>query len=147
MELLSKFAERLDYLMFEKGINATKLAKTIDVKIPTVTRYLRAERTPSVESLVKIADYFNCSCDYLVGRTDYDYPTVFHTCPPFSSQLIILKNHFKCTWMEFYNKTDISSSRFYEWKNGKRVPSLDCVIMLADGFSCSIDFIIGRTID
>ena len=92
MELLSKFAERLDYLMFEKGMNATKLAKTIGVKIPTVTRYLRAERTPSVESLVKIADYFNCSCDYLVGRTDYDYPTVFHTCPPFSSQLIILKN-------------------------------------------------------
>ena len=117
MELLSKFAERLDYLMFEKGMNATKLAKTIGVKIPTVTRYLRAERTPSVESLVKIADYFNCSCDYLVGRTDYDYPTVFHTCPPFSSQLIILKNHSNVRGWNFIIRRIFHRQDF---TNGKR---------------------------
>ena len=147
MNNLSKFAERLDSLMFEKELNATKLAKIIDVKTPTITRYLHAERTPSVESLVKLANYFHCSCDFLLGRTNEDYHTTFYSCPLFSEQLKVLKNHFNCTWMEFYNKARISSSRFYEWKNGKRAPSLDCIILLAEGFECSVDFILGRTKD
>ena len=147
MNNLSIFAERLDSLMFEKELNATKLANIVGVKIPTITRYLRAERTPSVENLVKLADYFNCSCDFLLGRVAEDYSTKFYTCPPFTEQLKELQKHYKCSWMEFYNKAKISASRFYEWKNGKRVPSLDCIILLAECFECSVDFIIGRTKD
>ena len=145
--ILSIFAERLDELMFDNNVTSQQLAKAVGLQIPTITRYLRAERTPSVESLVKLADYFHCSCEFLLGRIDEDYPTAFYPCPPFTEQLKVLKNHLKCPWMELYNKSNISSSRFYEWKNGKRLPSLDCIVMLADGFDCSVDFIIGRTKD
>lgn len=147
MNNLSNFVERLDSLMFDNDVSAIKLAKDLDISSTTITRYLQDKRSPSVETLVKLADYFHCSCEYLLGRDDNYAPTTFHTCPPFSKQLEILKDFFKCSWRSFYTSTAISASRFYDWRKGKSVPSVDCIIMLADGFNCSVDFILGRIKD
>lgn len=143
----SNFVERLDSLMFDNEISAIKLAKDLGISSTTITRYLQDKRAPSVETLVKLADYFHCSCDYLLGITDDCTPATYYPCPPFAEQLNKLKDHFKCSWRSFYTSTDISASRFYDWKKGKSVPSVDCIIMLADGFNCSVDFILGRIKD
>lgn len=145
MDNLSKLSEILDSLMFERELTLTQFAKEVGIEKATLSRYLHAVMTPSVENLVKLADFFNCTTDFLLGRENENYPTAFKPCPPFSEQLIVLKEHFKCPWWQFYKTAHISSSRFYEWKNGKRTPTLDCIIFLADGFDCPVDFIIGRT--
>lgn len=145
MENLSKFSDVLDTLMFEQELSITKLAKEIGIDATTIGRYLHAQLTPTVETLVKLADFFQCTTDFLLGRESENYSSVFYTCPPFAEQLKVLKEHFQCPWWNFYKTAHISSSRFYEWKNGKRIPTLDCVIMLAEGFECTVDFIIGRT--
>lgn len=145
MDNLSKFSKMLDSLMFEREITLAQLAKEIGIDATTIGRYLHSRYTPTVENLVQLADFFNCTTDYLLGRETENHPTVFHPCPPFAEQLIVLKKHFKCPWWNFYKTAHISSSRFYEWKNGKRTPTLDCIIFLADGFDCPVDFIIGRT--
>lgn len=145
MNNLSIFPEILSSLMFERELTPTQVAKAIGVDVTCITRYLRDKRKPSVECLVKLADLFQCSTDFLLGRELENHPTVFYPCPPFSTQLKVLQKHFQCTWCHFYKTAHISSSRFYEWKNGKRAPSLDCVIMLADGFESTVDFILGRT--
>ena len=145
MDNLSKLSEVLDSLMFERELNATRLAKAVGIDPTNVMRYLRGKRTPSVESLVKLADYFNCTTDFLLGREQENYSTTFYPCPPFSEQLKVLKEHFNCPWWHIYKTAHITSSRFYEWKNGTHAPTLDCVVMLADGFGCTVDFIIGRT--
>ncbi len=145
MDNLSKFSEMLDSFMFEQELNITKLSQKTGIDATTIGRYLHARYTPTVENLVKIANHFNCSTDYLLGRETENLSHTFYPCPPFCEQLKVLKEHFNCPWWHFYKTTHVSSSRFYEWKNGKRTPSLDCVIMLADGFDCSVDFIIGRT--
>lgn len=145
MENLSKFSEMLDSLIFERKLTLTQLAKDVGIEKATLSRYLHAVMTPSVENLVKLADFFNCTTDFLLGRESENYSTAFKPCPPFSEQLIVLKEHFNCPWWQFYKTAHISSSRFYEWKNGKRTPTLDCIIFLADGFDCPVDFIIGRT--
>ncbi len=41
----------------------------------TVSRYETGEREPGIAELIKLADYFNVSLDYLTGRTDD--PTCF----------------------------------------------------------------------
>ncbi len=145
MDNLSKFSEMLDSLMFEHELNITKLSESTGIDETTIGRYLHARYTPTIANLLKIANYFNCSADYLLGRETENLSHTFYPCPPFSEQLKVLKEHFNCPWCHFYKTTRVSSSRFYEWKNGKRTPSLDCVILLADGFNCSVDFIIGRT--
>lgn len=147
MNYLSSFVERLDTLMFEHNITAIKLSSDIGIASTTVTRYLQEKRAPSVETLVKIADYFNCSCDYLLGLVDEDITATYYPSPSFTEQLKFLKEHFKCSWRYFYTSTDISDSSFYNWKNGTSMPSVDCIVILAKGFNCSVDFIIGRTKD
>lgn len=144
---ISNFVERLDNLMFDNNVTPIKLSNDIGVVSTTVTRYLQEKRAPSVDTLVKIADYFNCSCDFLLGLTDDDTTATYYPCPPFNEQLKILKEHFNCSWRHFYTSTDISDSSFYNWKNGTSAPSVDCIIALAKGFQCSVDFILGRTKD
>lgn len=147
MDNLSNFVERLDALMFENGVTAIELSNSIGINSTTITRYLQEKRTPSVETLIKLADYFNCSCDFLLGLIDEDTTATYHHCPPFTEQLKFLKKHFDCSWRYFYTSTDISDSSFYNWKNGTSMPSVDCIVMLAKGFNCSVDFILGRTKD
>ena len=36
----------------------------------TISRYETGEREPGINELIKLADYFGVSVDYLIGRTD-----------------------------------------------------------------------------
>ncbi len=52
------------------GISQLKLALELNTSQNTISRYETGEREPGIAELIKIADYFNVSIDYLVGRTD-----------------------------------------------------------------------------
>lgn len=142
---LSKFSETLNSFMFENNMSIAQTAKAIGVDDTCILRYLLKQRTPTLENVIKLADLFNCSTDYLLGREAENYPAVFVPIPPFSEQLLILQKRFDCPWQKFYKICAVSPSRFYEWKNGKRSPTLNCMIALADGFDVTLDSIIGRT--
>ena len=53
----------------EKGISQLKLALDLNTSQNTISRYETGEREPGICELIKIADYFDVSIDYLVGRT------------------------------------------------------------------------------
>lgn len=65
-----KVAERIKELMVEKGLNQTKLAKGVGLKQNTISAWLLKKKEPSINSLWLLADYFNVSIDYIVGRED-----------------------------------------------------------------------------
>ena len=54
----------------EKGISQLKLALDLNTSQNTISRYETGEREPGINELIKIADYFDVSIDYLVGRTE-----------------------------------------------------------------------------
>lgn len=66
---------RLKELRRAKGISQLKLALDLNTSQNTISRYENGEREPGINELIKLADYFNVSIDYLVGRTDN--PTIF----------------------------------------------------------------------
>ena len=45
-------------------------AKIMNVSQATIARYETGVSAPSIDMLKKYADFFNCSTDYLLGRTD-----------------------------------------------------------------------------
>ena len=53
-----------------RKISQLKLALDLNMNQNTVSRYENMEREADYETLIKIADYFNVSLDYLLGRTD-----------------------------------------------------------------------------
>ena len=64
---MDRFGDRLKRLRKEKDITQGQLAEVIGVVPSAVGKYERLEQSyPSVEALIKIAEYFNVSIDYLL---------------------------------------------------------------------------------
>ena len=61
---------RLREIRRAKGISQLKLAMDLNTTQNTISRYETGEREPGINELIKLADYFNVSVDYLIERTD-----------------------------------------------------------------------------
>ena len=61
---------RLKEIRKAKGISQLKLAIDLNTNQNTISRYETGEREPGINELIRIADYFNVSIDYLLERTD-----------------------------------------------------------------------------
>lgn len=61
---------RLKEIRKSKGISQLKLAMDLNTNQNTISRYETGEREPGINELIRIADYFNVSIDYLLNRTD-----------------------------------------------------------------------------
>ncbi|WP_427339585.1 helix-turn-helix domain-containing protein [Caloranaerobacter sp. DY30410] len=68
------FAERLKLLREEKGLTQQDIANILDVGRATIAGYETKGKQPDYEKLKKLADFFNVSIDYLLGRTDIRNP-------------------------------------------------------------------------
>lgn len=64
------FSERLKELRSSKGLTMQQLGKEIGSTKGTISNLENGNKKPSLDMLIKLADYFNISIDYLVGRTD-----------------------------------------------------------------------------
>ncbi len=64
------FAERLKNLRVSKGLTMEQLGKDIGSTRATISNFENEQRKPSLDMLIKLADYFDVSIDYLAGRTD-----------------------------------------------------------------------------
>ena len=63
---------RLKELRKGKKISQLKLALDLNMNQNSISRYENLEREADYETLIKFADYFNVSLDFLLGRSDKD---------------------------------------------------------------------------
>lgn len=61
---------RLRELRKSRGISQLKLAMDLSMNQNSISRYECGEREADYATLIKFADYFNVSIDYLLERTD-----------------------------------------------------------------------------
>ena len=61
---------RLKQLRTERGLSQVRLAMELSVSQHTISRYETGEREADYATLIRIADYFDVSVDYLLERTD-----------------------------------------------------------------------------
>ncbi len=66
----SYFKERLKQLRVKSGKTQKETADMVKIQPSTYSGYENGNRTPDLETLNVIADYFNVSIDYLFGRVD-----------------------------------------------------------------------------
>lgn len=67
MEILSK---NLLELRKNKGLTRQAVADAIHISVRTYQRYENYEREPAASVLAALADFYDVSIDYLMGRTD-----------------------------------------------------------------------------
>lgn len=67
--------KRIEMERVRIGINQIELAKRLNLSSSaSISQYESGERTPSDDIKLKMCEIFNCSLDYLVGRTDIRNP-------------------------------------------------------------------------
>lgn len=62
--------QKLKELRLERGFTQSQIAQLLGVNQTAVGKYERGELEPNIETLKKLADFFECSIDYLTGRAD-----------------------------------------------------------------------------
>ena len=70
---MRSFGEILTSLREERGIYQKELAVILKVSVGTISNYENNIHFPDQESLIQLADYFDVTVDYMLGRTSYRY--------------------------------------------------------------------------
>ena len=70
MDYRKNFSARLSTLRKESGLSQKALGEILGVSDAAITFLEKAKRSPSFEILCALADYFDVSLDYLVGKSD-----------------------------------------------------------------------------
>lgn len=67
---MSEFKNKLKALRTDRDLTISDIAKLLGVSERTVQYYEKGERQPTLEGLMKLADLYEVSTDYLLGRED-----------------------------------------------------------------------------
>ncbi len=68
---MNLFRFRLKELREEKNISRSDLAEILGVSTQTIANYENGHREPNFDTLLKIADFFSVTVDYLIGHSDF----------------------------------------------------------------------------
>lgn len=145
MSNLNKFQNRIIDLANDVSYKKSELPKIMGVDYRSLSNAINYGIIPTPKILIRIADFFNISINYLLARTDIDdfdkskVPSNFHTR---LKELIDEKNvtYYKVSSDCHFNKSYIS-----RWFNKNYMPSLELLDLLADYFKVNLDYLLGRT--
>lgn len=70
MDFRKNFSERLSIIRKSKNLSMADLAAHLGITVEAVRLMERSKRSPSFEVLCNLAEHFDVSLDYLVGRSD-----------------------------------------------------------------------------
>lgn len=143
MENENAFHERLSELMIEKGVNTVSLASALGVSDETVRRWKNGQRDILLSQLIKLADYFQCSLDFLAGRSDIVLDYQVRKMPPFYDSLRLVMAEKGITRYRLVKDLPVYDGYFTNWKKGKS-PNILTLILLADYLDVTIDYLVGR---
>ena len=142
---LSKISENLKELMAEHEISQKELAEKLNTGRTKLSDILGGKNAPNYNTFVALAEYFNCSADFLLGLDDYPHEDVAYApVRPFCRSLRLLLEQSGTTVYAFQKGTKLSWSVIYGWLNGKTLPSCYNLAKVAAFFGCSADCLLGR---
>jgi transcriptional regulator with XRE-family HTH domain len=140
---MSNFKERLNDLMVEAQIKSDQLGKAIGVSGQTIRAWCDDSQSILLSNIIKLADYFHCSIDYLVGISDSTAEYAAKQYPPFYDRLRKVMEEKGKTRYRMTKESKIKDSYFTTWKSGSD-PHILSVIEVAKYLDVTIDYLIGR---
>jgi len=69
--IIMKLPEMIAELRKDRGLLQKELAQLLGVSIGTISNYETGVHNPEIDTLIKLADYFNVSVDYMLGRIKF----------------------------------------------------------------------------
>jgi len=139
---MNNFQERLQDLLTENELSRLQLAKRIGISFETLNGYFNKDFYPELSVARKIANYFGCSLQYLMGLTD-EYQNDDKSDLSFAETLRKLANENNLSIERLMKSLGMSEANFYRWKNNNHKPAMQSLIAIARFFDVSIDYLVG----
>ena len=140
---MTTFGERIRELMVEKSINTIELGKSVGVTSSKVSRWYLRNSDVTLNTLIKICEYFNCSLEFLSGRIEIDTDCTYFQAPNFYERLSTIMKERGITEYRITKEKVFSRNMYFQWKNGSQ-PRLSSLIAIADYLDCTLDYLVGR---
>ncbi|MDE5602277.1 MAG: helix-turn-helix domain-containing protein [Clostridia bacterium] len=64
------YVERIKQLRVEDGLSQAQLAKAVGISQSAIAVWELGARTPSADAIIKLAEYFGVTADYILGLSD-----------------------------------------------------------------------------
>lgn len=148
MDLIKSFAERLNDLIFYADTTPKRLSVELNHNIHDIYHWKSGSGKflPSLKNVLMLADYFNCSIEFLLGIDEENLiPHPKKTLPNFGERL---KSVLKEKGINLYRLSLETGCRntspYYDWINGKSSPRIDSLLRIARVLDCTVDYILGR---
>lgn len=143
MSAKADFLNNLTDLLEINGVSLRRFSKEVGINRNTVLWWFRG-RSPKPQSLMKVADYFGCSIDYLIGKTD---EPDFLVCPEptdFYTRFATLRDEKQWSNNKVAILCEVSTGTVANWKPAT-FPEFEVLIKLSEVFGCSVDYLVGRS--
>ena len=115
-----------------------ELGKALGAGNVTISQYEKGTRKPDNEMLVKIANFFGVSIDYLLGSDAYKKSTT-----SFGQNLKKMRKQHGVTQGELANIVGIEKSSVSKYETANVIPSIDILKKIASVFNVSVDYLLG----
>ena len=139
-EVFTAFADELDC---KKSQVPAYLGISYDIFI----KIYELGKIPRPKILARIADKFNCSVEFLLGRTKDASFERSEKNASFIERLTKLERKYGKTDYYVSTKLHITTNYITNWRKKNYTPSFDILLTIADLFGTSLDYLLGRTDD
>ena len=145
MDWLNVFIETLQEKMTDRNLNKVQLSRELGLDHSSVNSWFNKEFYPRIVNLIRIADLFGCSIDYLFGLSDVESFKPSKTPSDFLMRFDKLQVQNKVNDNRVATYCKIGSSAVAKWRRFKRYPETTAILKLVELFNCSIEYLIGRS--
>lgn len=131
-------ANRLQELLFRRKLSQKKVANDLGLSPQRFNFYVTGRREPDHTTLLQLANYFDVSVDYLLGRSDEDIS-------PRANNIRSARIAAGFSQKQVALELGVSPPTVSEWEGGKKNPLVQNLQMMADMFNVSVDYLLGRS--
>lgn len=147
MPISKEFQERLTDLVEESGIKKSQLPDKMGVDYRSLSHALNYGIVPRTRIVTRMANYFDVSINYILGRSNDDYFKKATITSDFNTRFVALCKEKNVTYYKVGQDNNFDKSYVSKWLKKNYIPSLDILDLLSDYFEVSIDYLLGRTDD
>lgn len=145
------FSVRLLDLMQFNNLSKHELARRVGVQRKSIINWVEGRNYPRYDALIKLANHFKVSTDYLVGLSNTNTCEVY-TCKYSPDQIQKRLTDILCKYMErerltkyaFSQKLDMEQSTMERWFKKGAMPEVSVLIRISEKTNLSLDYLLGR---
>lgn len=147
----NNFSLRLAELMAEEKLSKRALSKSIGVQRKSIMDWLNGKYCPRYSALIKVADHFGVSIEYLLGaeqgyaKSELKLSCAMEDVP--KRFIGILNNYMHEHQISKYKLAkdlEIGESTLKRWFDNDSMPEIDVILRLSKILHEPVDYLLGR---